>query len=77
LGDRDGGFRLLPVPFAVEELRLEALERRDEAVDDGVARDDAAARELREFEDRRAFAEAPCFVFLGAITSESCRQASD
>lgn len=57
-----------------EARALEALLRLDAAVD--LERDDAEARGLRE-EDRRALAEAPCFVFLGAITSESCGQASD
>jgi hypothetical protein len=40
-------------------------------------REDAVARERPVWEVRRPFAEAPCFVFLGAITSESCGQASD
>jgi hypothetical protein len=56
------------------------LAREDDALDAAVRErvfEDAAARELRALEVRRAFAEAPCFVFLGAITSESCMQASE
>lgn len=51
---------------AVDPLRDAAL----------LEREDEAAREPPE-EVRRALAEAPCFVFLGAITSESYGQASD
>jgi hypothetical protein len=41
------------------------------------AREEFAERPAFDAEARRVFAEAPFFVFLGAITSESCRQASD
>lgn len=62
--------------------RESGAERADEAAfardvpESDLVREDAEAREP-PLEDRRAFAEAPCFVFLGAITSESYGQASD
>lgn len=73
-------------PLAAEGRRFWAFDAladfvfaaaRDEEVADVRVREDVLDRVLRAApEDRRFFAEAPCFVFLGVITSESCVQAS-
>jgi len=64
------------VPLRVDARRDPALRGVEVAEEDVREREDAVARGLRFAEFRGPLAVAPCFVFLGAITSESYGQAS-